>query len=160
MIDSQMGTGPQILDGQSSGSACAYGPDVFQSPLLDLTTSYANVEILPARPGYYPLVISASWIIESASGTQTTPPTFQAGNDAAHTNILINQSTTPSNANVNAAAAPCRAGFATTNTSAATKRIAGSTVYFDLTVPATGTGGYSCKAKLSLLVFWIPFGAT
>jgi hypothetical protein len=163
MIDTVMGAGPQLLEGPGTNSAAvgAYPVETFQTPLLDLTKTYANIELVPARPGYYPVgYVGAGfpqWVIESASGTQTSPPTVQVGSDAAHQNTLALSAATPTNAKVNVATPPT---IVDGPTLAATtiQRIPNAPVFFDLTVPAAGTGGYSCMARLVIYICWIAVG--
>src|SRR6267142_2458719 len=159
MLDTSLGTGPQALEGSNTNSASvgAYPVELFQTPLLDLTKTYSNIEIIPARPGYFPVVLSSSfpeWVIESVSGTQTSPPTIQAGNDAGHVNTIPNTATTPSNALVNAAVPPTVASGPAAP-AATVKRVPNTPVFMDVTVAAQGTGGYSCLARLSFVVCWI-----
>ena len=159
MIDASLGMGPQSLEGPDllSASLSAFTMEIFQTPTLDLTKTYADVEIIPARPGFVPFLASANlnrWLIESITGTQTTPPTIRAGNDAGHSNFVTSTATTPSNAAVNAASPPSQI----TGPSAAAvtaKRFPGATVYFDLTSAAVGTGGYACRAKYTCAVIWV-----
>lgn len=160
MIDFSPGVGPQKLEGPDmlSGSIGAYAVEVFQTPLLDLTKTYQKIELVPARPGYFPINLTtgkAQWSIEKVSGTQTTPPTIRAGNDPAHTNFFTSTSTNPSNADVNGANPPSVANgpFLPLGT-----EFSNATVYFDLTSPAVGTGGYSCMARLTCAVAWISVG--
>ena len=151
-----MGLGPQAFAGPGlgSGAALPFPLETYQTPLLDLTKTYSNIELLPARPGFYPVIISSMWLIESHSGTQTTPPTIQAGNDLNHVNIIPLSATRPSNANVNAIGQNgiCTASAAAANT---VQKIIGVPVFFDLTVPAVGTGGYSCFGHYVLIVCWM-----
>lgn len=154
------GLGPQSLQGAGSGSGenPAYPLEVYQTPVLDLTKTYSDVELLPARPGYFPVILTSVWVIISRSGTQTTPPTFQAGNNTAHTNLIASVSTLPSNADVNGANPPSQ-----TSTVGAvvnlTQRIVNATSYFDITAAASGTGGYSCMAQLVVEVVWMASGS-
>ena len=162
MIGSVMGAGPALLEGPGTNSAgeVAYLAEVFQTPLFDLTKTYSNIEIIPARPGYYPLPLLTEWVIESFSGTQTSPLTLRVGNDPGHVNIFALQSTNPSNVDVNAAIPPSYATGLTVAVSNNTQRIANAPVYMDITAPASGTGGFTCTARLSFIVVWFPFGST
>lgn len=159
MIDSVLGSGPQMLEGPGSisGAAGAYPTEVFQTPLLDITQAVSNIEILPARPGYFPFNILSQWVIESVTGAQTVPATIRAGSDPAHLNFYPSINTAPSNANVNAAVPPSLADALNT-TGVALKKFPGAPVFFDITAPAAGTGGYSCKARLVILVVWYVSG--
>lgn len=160
MIDFGMGVGPQSLEGPGTQSASA-GPfvDLFQSPLLDLTQVVSNIELVPARPNLIPFpvnLVTAFWFVEQRSGTQTSPPTIQAGSDAAHQNFFTTTSTTPSNANLNASVVPAPiAGPGIGVFSGTLKRIPNAPIMLDLTVPAAGTGGYSCRARIFVVVAWI-----
>jgi hypothetical protein len=162
MIGSVIGTGPALLEGAGTNSAgeVAYLIEVFQTPLFNLTNTYSNIEIIPARPGYYPLAFNTAWIIESLSGTQTSPLTLRAGSNPGHSNIFPLQSTNPSNANVNVAVPPSIASGLTIAVPNNTQQIAKATVYMDITAPASGTGGFACTARMSFFVLWIPFGST
>lgn len=135
----------------------AYVVETFETQKIDLTQSASNIELIPARPGYFPVAASVQWLIESQAGTQTTPPTTNAGSDAAHTNFFPSSATTPSNASVNAAAPP---SFANAPAQAAdtVQRIANATVFLDITAGAQGTGGFALTGKLVVTVFWISVG--
>lgn len=165
MIDYGMGVGPLMLEGPGTNSAGSLGlVEIFQSPLLDLTQTYSNIELVPARPNLVPyptdLAGPGSWLIEKLAGVQTSPPTIRAGSDAGHQNFILTTSTTPSNANFNAsAAAPCiSSGPNTGVTSGTLKRIPNTPILFDLTSPAAGTGGYICLARYFVAVMWIAVG--
>lgn len=158
MLDTPLGTGPQTLEGPGTNSAAvvAYPVEPFQTPLLDLTKTYSNVELIPARPGYVPIVASGffpEWVIESVTGTQTSPPTIRAGNDAGHVNTIPSTATTPTNALVNTAVPPTVV-TGPANPAVTLKRIPNAPVFMDITVAAQGTGGYSCLARLSIVVYW------
>ena len=159
MIGFSPGIGPQKLEGPDmlSGSIGAYALEVFQTPLLDLTKTYLNIELIPARPGYFAqgLLGLTAWSIEKKSGVQVTPPTIRAGNDSTHTNLFSSTATTPSNTNVNGANPP---STATGPSGSLAAQIPNTTVYFDLTSPAVGTGGYVCMARFTCAVFWVAVG--
>src|SRR6267142_1271140 len=158
MLDTSLGTGPQALEGSNTNSASvgAYPLEPFQTPLLDLTKTYSNIEIIPARPGYFPVILSGffpEWVIESVVGTQTSPPTVQAGNNAAHNNSIPTTATTPTNALVNTAVPPTTV-TGPGNPAVTLKQFPNTPVFMDITVAAQGTGGYSCLARLSFILHW------
>ena len=162
-----MGRGPQALEGSTralqlagvdpstllSAAMGAFSLETYETPLLDLTKTYSGIELVPARPGYIPIHSTRTWIIFSRSGTQTSPPTTNIGNDAAHTNIQPSINTTPSNVNVNGAVPISLAQGVAQNQGP--QILPNATVYFDLTAPATGTGGYSCMARYAIAIFWV-----
>lgn len=149
------GAGP-ISTGTGGAGFGAYAVEAFESPILDLTTTALGVELVPARPFYTPRLITASWLIEKVAGTQTSPPTVRAGNDAAHGNFIGQMSTTPSNANTNAAATPCVVTGPTAGTALGptVQTITNAPVLLDIVSGATGTGGFMLKARLVVLVLW------
>lgn len=148
------GAGP-IPVGTTGAGLASYPFEGFESATLDLTQITLGLEIIPARPGYFPYIFGALWIVESVSGVQTSPPTFQAGNDAAHTNTILPNSTTPSNANVNAANSVCAVTGPGLLNSGTVKKIPNATVFLDITAPAVGTGGFALKARLWVEVIWL-----
>lgn len=150
------GLGPVSLKGDGSGSGLvAYPAEVFTTPLLDFTVPTLGIELVPAKPGHYPIQLTnpRTIIIESVSGTQATAAQIRAGSDPAHTNYLplTNQ---PSNANVNGAVPPSFApGSNVVNT---THRIPNTPVIFDLVTGAVGTApGFVLKARYMTVVIWI-----
>lgn len=163
MIDTPVGAGPQSLEGQGllSASLGAYTLEVYQTPLLDLTKTYANIELVPARPGFIPCLLRSvnlnRWLLESASGTQTTPPTIRAGSDIGHSNFIPVDVTSPSNARVNAGIVPVQISGPPA-AAIGVKQFPGLPIYFDVTIPAAGTGGYSAMAKYTCVVGWIAVG--
>lgn len=156
MISLQPGVGPESLEGQSaSGSILAYPGEIYQTPLIDISQPLSNLELIPARIGYFPVFIAGlggMCAIESVTGTQTSPVHIQAGNNAAHTNLFAT-TTLPSNADVNGASVP---SLTTLNppTNLLTM-IQNATVFFDITVPAVGTGGFKCLARFAVVVVWM-----
>lgn len=160
MINQRPGVGPELLEGPgiSSGSLVSYLTETFQSLPIDLTTIQGAIEIIPARLGHFPVCLAAQWVIESVTGTQVTPPTSFAGSNAAQNNFFVSGlNTTPSNANVNGASPPSLAAgpngliFIPT-----TRQVSNATVYFGISSPAAGTGGYRCIARLVCRVIWMP----
>lgn len=151
------GLGPTPLGSSGAGSLVAFSHEVYESPTLDLTQTVSNVEIIPAKPGHVAAFVTgdAFWVIESVAGTQVTPPTIQMGSNAAHTNYIPSSAATPPNADVNAATPPSISTFPTAagNT---VQRLANTPVFLDITAGASGTGGYACRARLSVLVRWMP----
>lgn len=152
-----MGLGPQPLAGPGSGSAgsVAFPFEIYETPPLDLTKTYANIELVPAKFGHVPIQLSRFWIILSRSGTQVTPPTYKAGSDPTHTNFNPIDSANPTNVNVNGANP---VSLATGVAGATTALIAGLPVFFDLTSPSAGTGGYACMAKFMTMIWWVSLG--
>lgn len=167
MIGFNEGLGPQLLEGLGSisGSSTPFAFEIYTTPLLELTQAYTDIEIVPAKPGYFPVLCLpasvANIIIESVVGVQTSPPVYRAGSDPSRLNFMT-ETTTPSNANVNAAAAlglPGASGGPINPASQlSSKRFPGLPIYFSLVTPAVGTGGYSCKAKIVIPVIWLPSG--
>jgi len=136
--------------------------ETYQTPLLDLTQATLGIELVPAKPGYIPIGLTSIWLIETSTGTQTTPPSIQAGNDSAHTNIMANTSTTPSNANAASCVGntPALAGGPSTASAAqlAAQHNQNAAVVFDVTAGGQGTGGYTLKGKLVLVIMWQAVG--
>jgi len=161
MIDYLMGTGPELLEGPGTQSAGNLNlVEIYQSPLLDLTKTYSGIELVPGKPGLIPYPIDiqgpGTWLLEQKAGAQTSPPTTQAGSDAAHQNFLKSSNTNPTNALFNTAVAPCILNGPSTGALSGTlKRLPGMPIYFDVTVPAAGTGGYICLARLYVAVGWV-----
>lgn len=162
MIDIPVGLGPQQLEGPGSASAGlgAFAFEFFQTPLLDLTKTYSNIELIPARPGFIPISSTnvEKWVIELVQGTQTSPPTVRAGSDAAHTNFINNQNNTPSNAIVNTTVPPAVTIGNNLNFVLPVQSLPGVPVFFDLVSPAQGTGGYIVKARYVCGIAWVPVG--
>lgn len=157
MIDSQPGLGPQLLEGPGTSSAgqIGYLIEAYQSPILDLTRTWSGIEILPARPGFIAMPSQGGgWLIEAASGTQTTSITYRAGNNSTHDNFQPSNSN-PNNANINAAVPP---SIILTSTIPANtvKRFANLPVLLDVTVAAAGTGNFVLRGSLSIPVIWVP----
>jgi len=154
------GQGPAPIGPGTTGALSAYPVEMYQSPLLDLTQTVSGIELIPARPGYIPIIELALWETEFTAGTQTSPPTVRAGNDAGHTNFINTSSTTPSNANVNAANVPCLITGPTGALSNQTaQQIPNATVLLDVTAGAAGTGGFALRAKLVCMIFWVAVGS-
>lgn len=151
------GLGPVALGSSNGGSSLAFSHEVYESPTLDLTQPISNVEMIPAKPGHTAIFTTGDgfWVIESVSGTQVTPPTIRMGADAAHTNCIPSTATSPPNADVNAANPPSLSTFVT-GAGNTVQRFANTPVFLDITAGATGTGGYACRARLSILVRWVP----
>mgnify|MGYP006866179937 CR=1 FL=1 len=141
------------------GSRVGFLVETFQTPLLDLTQTIDNLEFIPARPKHVPMYAfnytlgSSCWIIESVTGTQTSPPTFSIGQDAARTNIVAATATTPSNADVNNAVVPSL-GTALAVAVVSAQLLVNTPAYFKIATGAVGTGGYRCMAKFSLTIMW------
>jgi len=158
MISNQPGVGPEPSDGPGtpSSSLIAYPMEIFQTPLIDISQPLSGMELIPARIGHIPILIvqlAGEWAIESVVGVQTSPVHVRAGSDAAHSNFL-SSTTTPSNADVNGAVVPSLTSLNTTGPGPVTF-FPNTPVYFDITVPAAGTGGFSCLARLIIAVNWV-----
>lgn len=153
------GLGPQSLQGPGSRSADnpAFPWETYQTPLLDLTKTYSNIEIVPARLGYFPFLLIGTWLIEQRSGTQTSPPTIQAGSDANHVNFIASSSPSPTNADTNNANPPSQTALVG-GAVMTLQRIVNAPVYMDVTVAASGTGGYSCMASFVYSIMWVASG--
>lgn len=146
------GLGPSRNSSSPSSGMVAFPSEIYESPLLDLTQVTLGIELIPAKPGYFPVLSSARWLIEAFSGAQTTPCTSQAGNDPAHTNVLA-AGTSPTNGATNTSVPPCvlSAGSAAAVT---VKRFANAPVIFDVTAGAQGTGGFTLMAKFFCTINW------
>lgn len=159
MISNSPGVGPEPLEGPGAvaASLVAFQAETYQTPLIDISQPLSGMELIPARPGHFPVLLNALygvWDIESVTGTQTSPVHLQAGNNAAHTNMFAS-TTTPSNGDVNGANVPSLTFLnATFNIAAPATQIPNATVFLDVTVPAAGTGGFKCMARLSVTVVW------
>jgi hypothetical protein len=127
----------------------------FDSGPLDLTMTHADVPLVPARAGYFPVMQARNWVINSFAGTQSTPATVRAGSDAGHTNFIASTATTPSNAEVNGAAPPSLAG-GPGFPALTTQRIPGTAVLLDVPTAATGVG-FALTATLVVQVAWFPY---
>lgn len=152
-----LGVGPIPEGVAGSGSLSAFPATTFQTQLLDLTQAQLNIELIPARPGYFPIPTSGNWVIEQASGTLVTPPTTRAGSDVGHTNFIPQAATTPSAANVNAANPPSLAS-GPANAGNTVQRIPNTPVILDVVAGASGTGAFALKGRLQITVFWFPSG--
>ena len=156
MIGNLPGVGPESLEGNpTSGYRVAYPFEVFSTPLLDITQPLSAMELIPARLGHVPIAATGTWSIESVVGVQTVPAQVQAGNDASHTNIFASTAS-PSNATVNTTTPPSISNGI--NKPLRTQIFPNSTVFFDITAGAQGTGGFKCMAKLVVAVLWASIG--
>lgn len=133
-------------------------PEIYVSPVLDMTVPNLGIEIAPARPGHTILPIRSFWIVISKSGTQTSPATASVGTNAAHTNILPSSATTPSNANVNAAVNPVYPinGMTVGGNQAI---LLNTPAILDVTAGTQGTGGYSLRARFAIILIWFGSGS-
>jgi|SRR5579863_3571367 len=156
MIGNQPGLGPENLEGNpTSGSFVALWPEVFQTPLLDLTKTLSSMELVPARPGHFPVVcVLANWCIESVSGVQTAPVVYQAGQNAAHTNVFAALTNGPSNADVNGANPPSFGGQSIG--ASRVQLIVNTPVFLDITAGAQGVS--KLLARLIVGVEWVAIG--
>lgn len=153
------GLGPLVLEPSDRISAgrVPYPLEIYTTPLLDLSQVVTDLEIVPARFGYVPVNrVSgvALWVIESIVGTQTTPPTIKAGSNTARTNFFASSSATPSNADVNGANVPSISNASSAIAAVGLQLLPNSPIYFSITSPAAGTGGYKCMARLVFNVAW------
>jgi hypothetical protein len=156
MIGNQPGLGPENLEGNpTSGSFIALISEVFQTPLIDITKPLSGMEIVPARPGYVPVcVLAINWSIESVVGVQTSPVVYNAGQDAAHTNVVPALSNGPSNAEINGVTPPSIRGVNAASVRA--QLMTNTPVFLDITQGAQGVS--SCLAKLNVGVLWVAIG--
>ena len=162
-IEAQPGVGPLFLEqdgGARSSGLVVPSTEIYQTPLLDISQPVFGIEVVPAKFGLVAVTFALpnnQWFVESIVGVQTSPPHCQAGSDAAHTNLYAPDTGDPINALVNAGTAPpFLAGVASATALAA--YMPNTPVFFDLTVGATGTGGYKCMAKLIFIITWIAVG--
>lgn len=153
-----MGLGPQALEGPGlvSGSNVAFPLEIYQTNLLDLTIPHLNIELVPAKPGHIPIQLSRNWIVESRSGTQVTPAQFQAGSNAAHNNYNT-LSSTPSNANVNGST-PIAYLLGGTAQPMNLQLFPNTPIMLDVISGASGTGGFSLKARYDMHILWVAVG--
>lgn len=132
--------------------ADAPAPEIFITDALDLTAIQSNIRLIPARTGFFPVMVSRNWIIETVVGTLTTGPTSRAGNDAGHVNFAASTANTPPAAGVNTFTAPFTSaanGFP----SAGTTQIPGTDVLMDITLGAVGVG-LTLTARFGVGVNW------
>lgn len=163
MIDIIPGIGPEPLEGAGTISASLnLFCEVYVSPVLDLTKTISDVELIPAKQGYFPLALNQYFVVVSRSGTQVTPATIKAGNNTNKTNFLCIfsgvpiPSTIPINTDVNNANPPC---ITNNNGNSAftpvTSPIPGRPVLMDVVTPASGTGGFSAMVRMIAFVGWV-----
>lgn len=150
------GLGPSQVGNQISGSLVAFPLDTYATPQLDLTQVVTGIELVPAKPGHIPVSATARFLIESTTGTQTTPLVSQAGSDAAHTNFKASTSA-PANVDVTGAPVPAISS-AVGGSAVTTQRIPNATVFFDITAGAQGTGGFTLRGKFVVVVRWQAVG--
>lgn len=149
------GLGPQDLEGAGSGSGAIISipPEIYQTPLLDISIPFAGMELVQARPGYIPFAqLSGFWVIESVIGTQVTPATFRAGSDAGRINY-IPLAAQPSNTAVNTAQPPAITS-AVVGAAVTVQLLPNVPIFMDLVSGASGTGGFKCMARFVLPIFW------
>jgi hypothetical protein len=151
------GTGPIPLGSGGSGLS-AFPVESFTTSILDLTQVVAGLELVPARAGYIPRLGGGFWDIEQVVGTQTNPPTIQAGSDTAHSNFIASTNATPSNASTNAAATPCVISGPNQASGGGVQSLTNATIFVDITVGATGTGGFVLKGRFVVNVLWMAVG--
>ena len=112
----------------------------------------SGIELVPAKPGYFPVFSSTKWVIQAVSGSQATPANVNAGSDGAHSNFFASQAS-PSNANVNASVPTSIIGGPTAAANTV-KRILNAPVIMDITSGAQGTG-LVLRASLLVWVIWL-----
>lgn len=151
------GLGPLPNGSPNGGSLVPFPIECFVTPVLDLTIPTLGLEIIPARPGFYPFLQNLSWVIENLAGVQTTPPTIQAGSDPAHMNMLT-PFQTPSNANLATilGSTPATAGGG--NSVSGTQQFPNAPAFLDITIGSVGTGGFVLRARAVVRVGWIGVG--
>lgn len=156
----QRGLGPAPIGSPGGGLSVAWPIESFETPSLDLTVVQSNIELVPARPGYIALGFAALWLIEAISGTQTSPPTLQAGSDAAHSNFIPSTNSLPSNANINGGTTlPFLASsgsfiIISSPTTTTLQRLPNTTTFLDITAGAAGTGDFALRGRLIVGVKW------
>ena len=126
----------------------------YVSALIDFATTSTGVVIFPAKPGYYVRPGICFWYPISVAGSLSTSPTFQAGSDGSHVNWMASQ--TPSGA---AAFAAFSAGVQTQGVNAtivAPSPHVNSDITLNVTVAATGTGGFALTGKFVTFGYLIP----
>jgi len=147
------GLGPQSL-ATGAGARVAFPCEVFSTPVLDLTVLSSNIELVPAKPGHFPSGLTTRVIVEQFTGTQSTPATVRAGSDAGHVNYIV-ASNAPSNASMNiGVSAPFVPNTNVTGSAVTTQRIPNAPVLLDITVAATGTGGFTLRVRYETTVIW------
>ena len=154
------GAGPETT-GAPGGGLAVYAIETFETGLLDLTQTISLLELVPARPFYIPVFNGSRWVVEAVSGTQTSPATINAGNNAARSNFIPSNATTPINTEVNSCVPPCAitAPSSVAPSGLTAQAIANSPVLLDITSPCVGTGGFSLFAHLAVQVIWIAAGS-
>lgn len=150
------GAGPLALS-QPSGGLVAYPVETYITPSLDLTIVQLGIELIPAKPGHIVAITVTGFLLESVTGTQTTPLQARAGSDPTHTNISPLITTNPTNAQVNSANTPCTAGGLSSN-SVPVQILPSLPVFLDIVAGAQGTGGFSLRGRLAARVAWAAIG--
>lgn len=124
----------------------------FTTQEIDLALA-ASHSIGPAVPGFGFGIISGHWLITQALGVISTPPTTKAGNDAGGANIMASGSN-PTSAHFNLGKNSIN------NISLAVKPVVmldlTNQIILAVTLGATGTGGFTFLAKLSLVGVFYP----
>jgi hypothetical protein len=143
---------------QGAAGLVPYPNETYASPVLDCTQVVSGLELIPAKPGYAPNFGGSFWVIERVVGTQTTGLNFQAGSDPAHLNFFVSTVGRPTNAEVNGAAPPSL-GAGGVIAAATVAKIPNAPVFLDITLSASGTGGFVLLARLVVGVIWIPVGS-
>lgn len=152
----EVGAGP-IPSG--TAGLVSYPSETYATPILDLTVANLGIELVPAKPGHFAVSSGSEWIIESVNGTQVTQVTCQAGTDLAHVNFFTSFNGRPTNVEVNGVVPPSL-GTGAPTAAQTLQRTSNTPVIFDVTVPATGTGGFALRARFCVRVRWIAEGGT
>ena len=137
-----------------AGISCLPG-EVYQTPVLDLTAVTLGIELVPAKPGYFPVIVTAWWRIEALRGTQASAAQIRAGSNVARTN-LFTLSNTPSNGNINSGV-PQSLSLASLGLNTNLSRLNNTPVFMDVATGAVGTDGtFALTASFAAYVLWLP----
>lgn len=149
------GAGPAPLGSPGGASISCLPGEVYQTPVLDLTQVALGIELVPAKPGYFPVIVNAWWRIETLRGTQATAAQVRAGSDAARLN-LFTLSNTPSNSNINSGVSQSLS-LASLGLNGNLQRLGNTPVYMDLASGAIGTDStFALTASFAAYVLWLP----
>lgn len=128
--------------------------ETFFTAALDWTV-VQSVELIPARTGYCPILVSRQTLVVSRAGILTTGATFQLGNNAGHNNIMAATANAPTAANTNTLTPPIQSTPGNFAASSTAPLLAGTAAFFDITLGATGTGGFALSAREVVIVTWV-----
>lgn len=127
------------------------------SPIIDFT-AVGNTQVMNPLLGYTGLPISTLFVLTSAAGTQTAPPTVSIGTTGPNYNDLYVAGSTPTNGNHAAAVSsgtPSRS-FANLTQSTVSLPNLNAGLFVRVSVGGTGTGGYVCQGRLVQLLSAFP----